>query len=105
MASLLLITALCELRNHFVLTMNLICRISASASDSRKSDFDWSYHSSKPTEKVLAVMQDFRGNSSALLPVSLAMAKVHLAESAISLLAVSCFIAVGIQCSCLSTYH
>ena len=42
-------------------------------------------------------------HSSALLPVSLAMAKVHPAESAIYLLAVSCFIAVVIQCSCLST--
>ena len=105
MASLLPITALCELHDRFVLTMDLICRVSASASDSRKSDFDWSYHSSKPTEKVLAVMQELRGNSSALLPVSLAMAKVHPAESAISLLAASCFIADVIQCSCLSTCH
>ena len=45
------ITALYELRNRFVLTMDLICRTSASASDSRKVDFDWSYHSSKTAEK------------------------------------------------------
>ena len=51
MASLLPITALCELCNHFVLTMDLICRTSASASDSRKTDFDWSYHLSKTVEK------------------------------------------------------
>ena len=54
-------------------------------------------------KKFLAVMQELRGT--APLPVSLAMAKVHPAELAISLLAVSCFIAVVIQCSCLSTCH
>ena len=83
--------------------MDLICRISASASDSRKSDFDWSYHSSKTAEKGSSVYAGTPRHSSALLPVNLAMAKVHPAESAISLLAVSCFIAVVIQCSCLST--
>ena len=56
-------------------------------------------------KKVLAVMQELQGNSSALLPVSLAMEKVHPAESAIALLALSCFIAVVIRCSFLSTYH
>ena len=76
-----------------------------SASDSRKSNFDWSYHLSKPTENGSSGYAGTPRHSSALLPVSLAMAKVHPAESAISLLAVSCFIAVVIQCNCLSTCH
>ena len=45
----------------------------------------------KQQKKFLAVMHaGTPRHSSALLPVSLAMAKVHPAESAISLLAVSC---------------
>ena len=71
--------------------MDLISRTSASASDLRKTDFDWSYHSSKTAEKVSSGYAGTPRHSSALLPVSLAMAKVHPAESAISLLAVSCF--------------
>ena len=85
--------------------MDFICRTSVSASDSRKTDFDWSYHSSETAEKGSSGYAGTPRHSSALLPVSLAMAKVHPAESAISLLAVSCFIAVVIQCSCLSTCH
>ena len=69
--------------------MDLICRTSACASDSRKTDFDWSYHSSKPAEKGSSGYAVTPMQSSALLPVSLAMAMVHPAESAISLLAVS----------------
>ena len=80
------ISALCELRNHFVLTMDLICRTSACASDSRKTDFDRSYCLSKPAEKGSSGYAGTPRQSSALLPVSLAMAVVHPAKSAISLL-------------------
>ena len=85
--------------------MDLICRTSVSASDSRKTDFDWSYHSSETAGKGSSGYAGTPRHSSALLPVSLGMAKVHPAESAISLLAVSCFIAAVIQCSCLSSCH
>ena len=95
--------ALCKLRNRFVLTMDLISSTSASTSDSRKTDLDWSYRSSKTAKKVSSGYAGIPRHSSALLPVSLAMAKVHPAESAISLLAVKLFLAVVIQCSCLST--
>ena len=97
--------SLCELRNRFVLTMDFICRMSVSTSDSRKTDFDWSYHSSETAEKGSSGYAGTPRHGSALLPVSLAMAKVHPAESAIPLLAVSRFVAVVIHCSCLSTCH
>ena len=73
------------------LCADLISRMSASVSDSQNTDFDWSYRSSKTAEKVSSGYAGTPRHSSALLPVSLAMAKVHPAESAISLLAVSCF--------------
>ena len=62
-----------------------------SASDSQKTGFDWSYHLSKTAEKGSSGYAGTPRHSSVLLPVSLAMAKVHPPESAISLLAVSCF--------------
>ena len=104
-AFLLPISALCELQNRFVLTVDLMCRTSACASNLQKTDFDRNNHWSKPAEKGSSGYVGTPRHSSALLPVNLAMAKVHPAESAISLLAVSCFIAVVIQCSCLSTCH
>ena len=76
--------------NRFVLTMDLICRTSACASDSQKTDFDQSYHLSKTAEKGSSSYAGTPRNSSAILPISLAMAKVYPAESAISLLAAIC---------------
>ena len=54
----------------------------------RKTNFDWSYRSSKTAEKVSSDYAGTPRHSRALLPVSLAMAKVHPAKSAIFLLAV-----------------
>ena len=64
MAFLFPITPLCKLRNCLVLTVDLICRTSACASDWRKTDFDQSYHWSKPAKKVLTVMQELWGTCS-----------------------------------------
>ena len=41
-----------KLRNRFVLTTEFICTTRACASDMRKTDFNWSYQSSKPAWKV-----------------------------------------------------
>ena len=89
-----------------VLTTNL-CRTKACASHSQKIDSDWSYHSSKPAEQGSSSYAGTLRHSSSLLPISLAMAKVYPAESAISVSCFihSCFIAEVIQFSCLSTCH
>ena len=75
--------------------MDLICRTSARASDSQKTDFDQSYHLSKTAEKVSTGYAGTPRNSSAILPISLAMAKVYPAESAIFLLAAICYLFCG----------
>ena len=38
------VNALRKLHNHFVLIMEFICRTRACASDSQKTNLDWSYH-------------------------------------------------------------
>ena len=100
-AFLLPISMLCEMCNRFVLTMDLICWASACASNSQKTNFDRSYHWSKPAEKGSSgLCRNYEAQLYYLL-----VYPWQGSSCRVSHISVSCFIAVVIQCSCLSTCH